>query len=161
MGKVVQKESLGTNQHLFETNLLGENPYHVRIRINDLPKATNELLGANRFVKHRNAQKWKQLVYLAVNKHLPLKPLKSAHISFIRHSYRFLDYDGLVASAKPVVDGLVTKKVGSVEKGTSKVIWPGVIENDTWTITGKWNVDQVFSPKGLSFVELIVKELKD
>ena len=43
-----------------------------------------------------------------------------------------LDFDGLVGSVKPVIDGLTRA---------------GVIKDDSWGVVGAWQVDQVFRPK--------------
>lgn len=43
-----------------------------------------------------------------------------------------LDYDGLVGSMKPVVDALVTC---------------GILKDDSYKVTGPWDVTQSFRPK--------------
>jgi len=62
----------------------------------------------------------------------PIKPLEKAKIDIVRYSHRTLDYDGLVGSMKPVVDALVSC---------------GVLKDDSWKVTGQWNVNQRFRPK--------------
>jgi hypothetical protein len=62
----------------------------------------------------------------------PNSPLPKASISIIRHSHRFLDYDGLVGSMKPVIDAFVKA---------------GVLRDDGWDVTGRWFVDQRFRSK--------------
>ncbi len=65
----------------------------------------------------------------------------------MRHSHRFLDYDGLVGSMKPVVDALVTA---------------GVLHSDSWNVLGRWNVDQKFrSEKEGQMIEILIQELPD
>lgn len=75
---------------------------------------------------------WDVLIFGLVRGRLPEKPLEKARIRIVRHSFRTLDYDGLVGSMKPVVDALVTC---------------GVLQNDTWNVTGQWDVTQEFRPK--------------
>jgi hypothetical protein len=129
--------------------------YRLHFTLMGLPKATNQLLGAHRFTKHSNAKLWKKRVFEAIrNMDLPKKPLTKAKITLIRHNYRSLDYDGCVASFKPVVDGLC-----SIKKN-GKVIWPGVLKHDGWSVTGKWDVDQAHAPKGIGYIEVIVEEVK-
>lgn len=87
---------------------------------------------------------WDRLIYAMVHDQLPTVPLSKAHIRLVRHSYRTLDYDGLVGSMKPVVDALVSA---------------GVMQDDTWAITGPWEVDQVFRPKSDgSLLQILVTE---
>lgn len=63
---------------------------------------------------------------------LPPRPLEKAQITLVRYSHRMLDFDGLVGSMKPVVDGLVTA---------------GVLKDDSFGVTGPWAVNQRFRPK--------------
>ncbi len=84
------------------------------------------------------------ILYLCRGK-LPSKPLERVNLALCRHSHRTLDYDGLVGSMKPVVDALVSA---------------GVIVDDRWSVTGKWNVNQVFRPKSLGpLLEIMVQEM--
>jgi hypothetical protein len=77
----------------------------------------------------------------------PKDPLTKANITLIRHSYRYLDYDGLVGSFKPVVDALVSC---------------GVLIDDNWGVTGKWNVDQRFRAKKEGpMLEILIQSLPD
>lgn len=127
--------------------ILERDPFRLYIRImGDLPKATNKLLGAHWRTKHANAEKWKMVVGNAVENHLPPEPLRYAHIAATRSSYRLLDFDGLVASLKPVIDGLSHL----------------VIEDDRWNLTGAWRVHQEFRPKkGGPLLELWITERKE
>lgn len=112
--------------------ILEKKPYRLYIRIvGDLPKATNKLLGAHFRTKHANAVKWKHVIGNAVEAFLPETQLAKFHIAAIRHNYRFLDFDALVASLKPCIDGLKDL----------------VIEDDNYARTGPWRVSQEFRPK--------------
>lgn len=78
---------------------------------------------------------------------LPPAPLTKANITLIRHSPRMLDFDGCVGSLKPVVDALVTV---------------GVLSDDSWSVVGRWNVDQKYRPKSQGpLLEILINELPD
>ncbi len=111
-----------------------------------LPKTLNTILGAHRFVKSNNAKQWRKLIFFTVRGYQPTKPLEKAQLTFIRHNWRTLDYDSLVACFKPVCDGLVDAKL---------------LKNDTWKITGPWIVDQKYCPRGEEHIEIFVKEIKE
>ena len=75
---------------------------------------------------------------------LPKSPLPMVSIEIIRHSHRTLDFDGAVASVKPVVDALVSA---------------GVMIDDSWKVTGAWLVDQKFRPKSSGpILEIRIRE---
>ncbi len=97
---------------------------------------------------HRNHSENKQwdiwIKGLCLGK-IPKVPVKKARICLIRHSYRMLDYDGLVGSLKPVVDAFVSC---------------GVLADDSWNILGKWDVDQRFRPKKDGpLLEILIQEM--
>jgi hypothetical protein len=66
-------------------------------------------------------------VLLLASKQKPPTPWPRVRITAVRHSPRSLDFDGLVASLKPAVDALVRC---------------GVMVDDTWQVTGQWDVSQ-------------------
>lgn len=121
-------------------------PYEIYICIEGaLPKAMNKVMRSHWRKNHQDGSRWKELIQRAVLTMRPAIPLTKASISITRHSYRMLDYDGLVASMKPLVDGL---------KGF-------VIEDDTWKVTGPWKVDQKFRSKAHGhLLEVWVREIK-
>jgi hypothetical protein len=118
--------------------------YRLEFTIAGKPKATNALLGASYWKKHKNAKEWKNWVWIACFRELPPAPLTKAKLILTRYNYRTLDYDGLVASFKPVVDGLVEA---------------GVLQNDTWKITGTWDVRQAYAPKGKEHIRVVVESV--
>lgn len=76
---------------------------------------------------------------------MPSKPLTKAKISIVRHSFRSLDYDNLVASMKPISDALVSC---------------GVLIDDNYEVTGPWNVTQEFRPKSDGpMLEIMIEEV--
>lgn len=54
-------------------------------------------------------------------------PLENFNLSITRHGARALDYDNLISSFKPFIDGLVLSKI---------------IENDSWRFIRQINTDQ-------------------
>ena len=54
-------------------------------------------------------------------------PLEKFNLSITRHGARALDYDNLISSFKPFIDGLVLSKI---------------IENDSWRFIRQINTDQ-------------------
>jgi hypothetical protein len=97
-----------------------------------LPKGLNKKLGSHWRTRHKENKSWDLMIACLCSGKLPNKPLERAQISIVRHSYRMLDYDGLVGSMKPVVDSLVSC---------------GVLKDDSWNVLGEWIVKQRFRPK--------------
>ncbi len=120
-------------------------PYRLEIELAGTPAATNRQLGKHWATLKRYRDGWKNMVAWAVKGKEPPKPLKRARLTLTRYNYRTLDYDGLVASFKPVVDALK---------------YAGVIQDDGWKHTGAWNVTQEYRPKGQDGVRVVVEELK-
>lgn len=107
-------------------------PYSLDLALPCLPVSLNRALRGNRAQYFRRNRRWDVLILSMCQRKLPPKPLEKARITLVRHSWRTLDYDGLVGSMKPVVDALVTA---------------GVLVDDRWSVTGPWIVDQAFRPK--------------
>lgn len=109
-----------------------------------LPKSLNVKLRKNRWARSRENKTWDMLIEMQIGGKRPR--LECASLSIIRHSFRTLDFDGLVGSMKPVVDALVSA---------------GVIKDDTWDVLGKWDVDQKFRPKrDGNLLEVFIREVK-
>jgi hypothetical protein len=120
--------------------------YKLFLQIDELPKSLNKGLRTNRFKYQRLNKQWDFMVACRVGeKGTPEKPLQKANITLIRHAHRTLDYDGLVGSMKPIVDALVTC---------------GVLSDDSWAVTGRWNVDQKFRSKSEGpLLEILIQEM--
>jgi hypothetical protein len=106
--------------------------YSLTLELNIYKTDSNKILGVNKFAKHAIFSKVKsEIAKLSLGKR-PEKPLTSFQITAIRHASRFLDYDNLVASLKPVLDGLKLAKV---------------IEDDNWNFVKRDNYfpDQIKS----------------
>jgi hypothetical protein len=121
--------------------------YKLYLTFTHLPKYLNKKLRSNRFKNNKENKSWDMIIEMNCCQKKPSKPLTKATVSIIRHSYRFLDYDGLVGSLKPVVDALVSSDI---------------LIDDNWNVVGKWNVDQKFrSKKDGPMLEILVQELPD
>lgn len=96
-----------------------------------LPIPLNKKLRSHRWKLLNETRSWQALVYQQL-KTKPRRPLSKCKITIVRHYFRELDYDGLVGSLKPVVDALVKN---------------GIIIDDSYKITGQWNVSQEFRSK--------------
>lgn len=123
--------------------------YKLFLAIDTLPKSLNKKLrGSSKFRNVKENQSWRMIIACACSyEKMPDSPLTKASITLVRHSWRMLDYDGLVGSMKPVVDGLVRC---------------GVLTDDSWQVTGKWNVDQRFRGKKEGpLLEILVQGLPE
>lgn len=117
--------------------------YRLEIRIPGQPQATNELHRYGWQKKSKIKKGWEEVVAICCLRQKPIKPLQFCHIKAVLHNARNFDYDGAVASLKPIVDGL--------QKA-------GIIFNDSYKRTGPWDVTQVHCKKGDEFIEIIVEE---
>ena len=119
--------------------------YELKIAIHCLPKSLNKKLRSNRFKNNSENKRFDFLIAGMVRGRLPKEPLPKAHIKIVRHFYRTLDFDGLVGSMKPLVDAIVSA---------------GVLKDDSWSVLGPWEVEQVFRPKSQGpLIEVIVTGL--
>lgn len=118
--------------------------YELSFEIQGLPKTPNQLLRKHWSVVSKNANQWKRLVGLSTRGKTPRAPLPLAQLTLIRFGTRLMDYDGLVTSFKPVVDGLIESQV---------------IEDDSWNHVGRWDVSQFKVSKGEEKIVVKVKEV--
>ena len=134
-----------------ESVVLCHRPFAVLIRLPGRPATPNNLLRAGIWRTAGNANKWKQMVRTALGANMPPQCLKAAKITARRYSGRPLDYDGLVGSLKPLIDGVRQVRI------RDQIVWPGVIEDDAWKVTGPWDVGQEYW-KGETFYEILIEE---
>lgn len=106
------------------------------------PKSANQLLGQNWYKRKKNADYFKQTVAYQIKvKNLSQKPLwEKCTLSFLVYRSRLMDFDGVVSTLKPIVDGL---------KGL-------IIIDDSWHVTGPWNIDQKKCKRGDECVILTI-----
>jgi len=86
----------------------------------------------NRFKRDRLYKSIYGEVFYHTNGFRPKAPLSKCKITIVRHYYRFLDWDGCVGSMKPIIDGLIHAKI---------------IKDDSYKVTGPWDVTQEFLGK--------------
>jgi hypothetical protein len=119
--------------------------YRLQLSIPEVPAALNTTLNLSRWGRRDKNRSWDARIAYDVHFIKPRVPLERAKITLVRHSYRMLDFDGVVGSMKPVVDALVTA---------------GVLADDSWRITGPWIVDQKFRPKKDGpLLEILIEEV--
>ncbi len=89
--------------------------YRLRIELKGLPSLQSGAFGHWRARRAHDAR-WKNLVRQATRRELPKEPLEKALVVCTRYSAARSspDRDNLVASFKPLVDGLAGYKVGNV-----------------------------------------------
>ena len=104
----------------------------IHLKIEAIPKSLNKKLRTHYHAANKEMKEWRNLIRIVSASKLPPEPFSKANLTIIRHYYRTLDFDGLVGSMKPVVDGL---------------IHAGIITDDSWKVLGQWNVTQQFRPK--------------
>jgi hypothetical protein len=120
--------------------------YQLYLEIENVPSSLNVKLRSHWRAQRRESFNWRATIASSVDD-FPEKPLTRASITLIRHGPKMLDFDGLVGSMKPVVDAL--KRCG-------------VLADDSWAVTGAWNVTQKYRPKSEGvLLEILVAERPD
>lgn len=94
--------------------------YKLEFTLDGLPQTPNSLLGAHWRVRSGHAKRWERAVWAKCWHLRPSEPLNKAKLRLTRFSSASPDYDGLVGSFKPVIDGLV--RVGILSDDTMEVI---------------------------------------
>lgn len=94
-------------------------PYHLEIKIPGLPPTPN--IRMHWAQKMKDTKRWRELVTLLVGVKKPEKPLDVAKLTLTRVSTKAPDYDNLVSSFKPVIDGLISAGVLKDDKFTLQV----------------------------------------
>ncbi len=91
----------------------------IEFEIEGLPKMTNGFSRQHWIHRHKEAKKWKALVYEKVSM-APWMPIAKPKLTLVRCSTREPDFDGLVSSFKHIIDGL--KEVGVILDDKQSVI---------------------------------------
>lgn len=122
--------------------------FKLFLQLDILPVSLNKKLRSHRYRNHRENKSWDLIIECACqDQKRPRTPLDKARVSIVRHSHRMLDYDGLVGSMKPVVDALVSAKI---------------IKDDSWNVTGRWDVNQKFRSKSEGpLLEIMIQSLPE
>lgn len=92
--------------------------YYLDVDLPGVPILPNRMK-KNWYSFAAESTKWKDIVYVHCRNRFPKTPLKKASIIFIRYSSREPDFDNLVRSFKPVLDGL---KGHIIEDDNQKII---------------------------------------
>lgn len=109
-----------------------EIPYILELIIPFCPPRIDNIFRLSMHKRNREIKEQYGVISRLIIGKKPNSPLKKATISILRYSDRFMDYDNTVSSYKCFIDAMVLA---------------GVLEDDSFKITGKWNVDQVFLPR--------------
>jgi Holliday junction resolvase RusA-like endonuclease len=102
--------------------------YTLTFEIPTAATDANRILGVNRFVKHAIFKKIKNEIIFKTSEKKPEAPLERFLISITRHGIKTLDYDNLIGSLKPYLDGLTMA---------------GIIKDDSWQFIQHIDVRQV------------------
>jgi len=132
-----------------ETTTATKHGEEIEFKLDGVPYALNVIQRKFRYHHKRQSyyQGWYHKVALALKGKTPDEPwgFVSLHIKVCLPPRRFRDYDGLVASLKPIIDGL--KK-------------SGLIRDDNYKRTGSWLVEQL-ADKTTDDGFVIVKVIKE
>jgi len=121
------------------------NLFHLEFRIPGEPEYINKVFTWNRHKRNRIKKQWHDVVAWTTLGKRPKKPLNKAYLKFVLYNVRNLDWDSAVSSLKPIADGLVHA---------------GIIRNDSYVVTGPWDVTQGHCKKGQESVLISVTEKK-
>lgn len=80
--------------------------YSLEIVLSAAESDANKILGRSKFAKHSIFKKVKTEIFLATRGKTPVTPLTQFKITAVRHGPGTLDYDNLITSLKPYIDGL-------------------------------------------------------
>lgn len=86
-------------------------PYVLEFEISGLPSISANGSHGHWATKAKERKRWHALVAFAIGWRGPRVALNKAKLTLTRHSSSEPDFDGLVVSFKPVIDGLVRAKV--------------------------------------------------
>lgn len=148
------------------SELLEDGTFVFQMILSGLPAPVNEMWGKNKMIAYRNSQLWRKNVFYTAKGFEPRQPLTRATIQCKRFGRQYLDFDGLVGSFKPVIDGLCTIKE-KAPRGLTKIqrqvfneklgiVWPGILADDSWAITGPWHVTQEIVSEGDERIEIVI-----
>lgn len=99
----------------------------IGFELEGLPKTPNALLRKHWAIVSKEHKRWHSYVWAATLDSKPDTPFKRVDLTFVRMSSSRPDYDGLVGSFKPIIDGLVKARVIADDTpeviGAPKYIW--------------------------------------
>ena len=111
--------------------------YSIQFELPLVETDPNKILGRHWRMKHKRFEKIKTDIARLVAGRIPKTPLKKFRIKIVRRfnpeTSRTLDWDNLIASFKPGIDGLVRA---------------GIIQNDSWKYIRHIDSDQEKTSEG-------------
>lgn len=116
-------------------------PLQIRAEINSLPPLPNHKKHWRRISSDR--KKWRRWSFFATVGQKPPSPFLKARLTLTRHSSSEPDYDGLVASFKSIIDGLVDA---------------GILANDKMSNIGIPTYRWMYAPPKLGKISIVVEE---
>lgn len=117
--------------------------YYLELEIPGLPKLTNAQFKSGHWARKKERDQWHKLINILTLKSRPPKPIVRYQLVLTRYSSSEPDYDGLTASFKPCIDGLVKA---------------GVLQDDKLSNTGAWNCFWEKVPRNQGKIKIIVGE---
>ena len=125
--------------------MITQKRYILDLTIEGLPATYNATAMKSHWFKIRNKNLWKDLISHHVRGLEPKQgPLAKARCSLTRCSSKAPDYDGLVQSFKPVLDGLVQS---------------GILIDDAMSVIGKPEYQWEPAKRGQGSIKISVEEL--
>lgn len=113
------------------------------MKVLGLPKPMNATMGAFWRARHANSKKWRRITADTTLLHgRPRRPLSKAKLTLARYSSVCPDFDGLVSSFKPVIDGLVDA---------------GIIAGDKMDVIGAPTYQWFKAPPKEGYITIIVE----
>lgn len=92
--------------------------YSMTIKVPGLPSTPNSRM--NWRVKARDQKMWREKSAWIAAEKKPFRPMVDVSLQVVRHSAVMMDFDNLVASCKPLIDGL--RDAGVIWNDDSKTI---------------------------------------
>jgi hypothetical protein len=113
--------------------------YSIELVVPIFKTDANRTRGKNHFAIHSTFEKIKVAIRLVSLGKRPLEPLKRFKLSFERRSPKTMDYDNLIGSFKPYIDGLR---------------YAGIIEDDSWKFIQHINTTQKISQEKVLVIKV-------
>lgn len=104
--------------------------YILEIEVPTQATDSNRILGVNKYAKHAIFKKIKNEILLLTSNKKPQRPLTGFTLSITRYGKKTLDFDNLISSFKPAIDGLKMA---------------GIIKDDSWKYIRNIQANQVVS----------------
>ena len=114
--------------------------YVLEFTLVGLPKTPNSRQHWAEKMKHTRL--WRDYSCMSARRNRPPRPLTKAKVTYTRHSFTSPDFDNLVASFKPIQDGLIDAKI---------------IVNDSFDVIGQPSFVWVKAPRGSGAVTVRVE----